>query len=203
MIRTVGKRFFVDIRADILKTLIDCLQNRFSVDQELIAIVQSFIQFSKEFDIRQIHNIFGADLPFVTQNLEFMELVHLKLCNGLNSTDEIKQLILHNDSSKYNCVLTILCRIKACTPQSVDTERSIKANNLFKTANLETENKYMYVYFNMPPLEKWDPRETIVVWINDMTRRNHIDLLQKNTAKKRPYFKGIFFEADSHSTDED
>ena len=34
--RLIGKRQFVDIRGDILKTLIDCLQNRFSLDQELL-----------------------------------------------------------------------------------------------------------------------------------------------------------------------
>lgn len=101
---------------------------------------------------------------------------------------------------KYDNTIAILCHIKACTPQSADVERSVKADNLFKTTsrnklNLETENKYMYVYFNMPALEMWDPRDT-KAWINEKSRREHTDLLQKSTAKKKSYFKGIFKEAD-------
>lgn len=186
--RSIGKRRFIDVRADILKTLIDCRQNRFPLDKDLIDIVQPFIKFAKEADIRQIHKIFGADLSLANLNFEYMELVQLKICNELSLIDEIKQLILHNDSSKYDCILIILCRIKACTPQSADTERAIKANNLIKTAfrtrlNLDTENKYMYVYFNMPALKKWDPRKAVGAWLNEKSHRNHNDLIQKDTAK--------------------
>lgn len=104
-------------------------------------------------------------------------------------------------------MLAILCRINAFTPQSADVERAVKANNLFKTAfrnklDLKTEKKYMYVHFNMPPLEMWDPRNAVVTWLNANNRREHVDLLQKETAQKRPYFKGIFQLAESESNDD-
>lgn len=110
--------------------------------------------------------------------------------------------------SKYDSVLAILCRINACTPQSADVERSIKANNLFKTAfrnrlHLETENKYMHVYFNMPSLERWDSKNTIVAWLNAKNRREHVDLIQKRTAQKRSYFKGIFQSVEDESDDDE
>ena len=64
----------------------------------------------------------------------------------------------------------------------------------------------MYVYFNMPDLEKWDPRSAIKIWLNDKNRREHTDLLRKDTAKKKAYFKGIFqlaTESDYDDDDED
>ena len=76
--------------------------------------------FEKECDIRQIHDMFGTDLSLANLNWEFTELVELKLCRDLNLAQQIKQLIFHNDKSKYENVLTILCRIQASTPQSSD-----------------------------------------------------------------------------------
>lgn len=74
---------------------------------------------------------------------------------------------------------------------------TIKANNLLKTAfrnrlTLQTENKYMFVYFNMPVLEHWDPRAAIAIWLNDKQRRKHTDLISKDTARKQQYSSGIF-----------
>lgn len=207
--RSVGRRDFADIRADVLKTLIDRIETRFSIDMDLIAVVEPFIRFEENADIRQIHNMFATDLSLADLSLEFAELVQLKLLDSeSNLTDKIRQLTSPNNESKYDNVLTILCRIQACTPQSADTERSIKANNLFKTAfrnrlNLETENKYMYIYFNMPPLEEWDPRPAVVSWINEKNRRQHLDLIQKQTSRKRREFKGIFTEVESDDESDD
>lgn len=205
--RSVGSRSFDEIRIDIINKAIEMIEHRFLPDEQLIEIVQPFIEFDKNADIRQIHAKFGADLQLASLNLEFNELVRLKLCSGLSLTNQIKKLIEPENVSKYDCVLAILCRINACTPQSADVERSIKANNLFKTAfrnrlNLATENKYMYVYFNMPPLEMWNPREAVVAWINAKNRREHVDLLQKETARNKSYFRGIFLLAEDSDDDE-
>lgn len=99
-----------------------------------------------------------------------------------------------DDSSNHECVIAALSRINICTPQTADVERSIKANNLLKTAfrnglNLQTENKYMFVHFNMPALESWDPKPAITIWLNDKQRRVHIDIIQKATAKKHHILK--------------
>lgn len=50
----------------------------------------------------------------------------------------------------------------------------------------------MYVYYNMPTLEKWNPKKAINIWLNDKQRREHIDIIQKDSAKKQSYFKGTF-----------
>lgn len=206
--RSVGRRNFGEIRSDVIKNLIEILEDRFLPDEQLIEIVQPFIAFDENADIRQIHAAFGTDLQLASLDLEFKEIVHLNLCSGLSLSNQMKKLIEPEHVSKYDSVLAILCRINACTPQSADVERSIKANNLFKTAfrnrlSLETENKYMHVYFNMPPLERWNPRNAIVSWLNAKDRREHADLLQREKAQKRSYFKGIFQLAENSDDDED
>lgn len=76
--RSIGKRCFVDIRADILKTIIDGLESRFSIDHDFIDIVQPFLQFEEQTDIRKIHSMFGADKPLADLSEEFTEIVQLK-----------------------------------------------------------------------------------------------------------------------------
>lgn len=164
--RSAKKRDFDQIRRDVLKTLNNCLLNRFQLDENLINITKPFVEFKEEANIREIHKIIGADLALSSLSLEYTELLQLKVPRSANLSTQIKSLLNLNESSNYECVKIILSRITACTPQSADVERLIKTNNLLKTAfranlNLTTENKYMFVYFNMPPLEKWDPKKQL------------------------------------------
>lgn len=196
------------IRTDIIEQAIICLEKRFKPDGELIEIVRPFLEFEPNAYIRKIRKIFATDLELATLSLEFDEMVQLQLCKGLGLTDQIKKLIQLINASKYDNVLSILCRVNACTPQSADVERAVKANNLFKTAfrnrlNLDTENCYMYIYHNMPPLEMWSPKKAIVIWMNAKDRRQHVDLIQKETARNRPYFKGIFKLAENQPDEDD
>ena len=116
------RRSLVHVRADILKTLIDTLNDRFSSDEEMLDIIQPFIQHREDTNIRQVHAMLDTDLPFASLNLEFQEIVHQKLYNELSLTDQIKKFV-EPKNSKYENVRTILCRINALTPQSADTER--------------------------------------------------------------------------------
>lgn len=63
----------------------------------------------------------------------------------------------------YREIATIAARILACTPSSADVERCVSSNKKLKTnlrssLSLPTENKYLFIYFNMPTLESWNPR---------------------------------------------
>lgn len=91
--RSSSRRNFHEIRDDIIKKAIDNLERRFLPDEQLIEIVRPFIEFEEDANIQQIHTIFGANLQLATLDLEFKELVHLKLCSGLNLTNQIKKLI--------------------------------------------------------------------------------------------------------------
>lgn len=120
----------------------------------------------------------------MTLSLEYIEALKLN-AHDKNLSKQLKTLINSENPSQFEHMITILSRIKACTPQPADVERLIKSNNLLKTASrsnliLKTENKYMYVYYNMPTLEKWNPKKAINIWLNDKDRREHVDIIQKD-----------------------
>ena len=50
--------------------------------------------------------------------------------------------------------------------------------------SLETENKYMFIDYNMPPLNLWKPRKAILLWLKEKDRRVHENLMQKGIAIK-------------------
>lgn len=212
MVTTTGKhprrkKIFNEIRCDVIKILEECLQNRFQCDFQMIDIIKPFVEFKNEANIKRIHEMFGADLSLSSLSLEYTDLVESRFNDGSSLSKLIKKLVSTEGLSSYKCVATIMSRINTCTPQSADVERCIKANNMLKTAfrntlNLKTEIKYLYVYFNMPPLEKWDPKKSIVIWLNDKKRREHIDIIKKDSARMQRYFKGIF-ESTSVDSDEE
>ena len=50
---------------------------------------------------------------------------------------------------------------------------------------------YIYVHFNMPTLEEWDPRMCVVKWLQQRQRRNK----ETDKARYQRWFKGVFKEA--------
>lgn len=113
----------------------------------------------------------------------------------------ITQLTARGDT--FGAVLTLFGRIAAATPHSADVERSISANNLLKTnlrssIDLKTENKYLFIHFNLPPLIEWNPRKCVIHWINKKVRREHILSIgdKKRKTTKQRYFAGVFAKID-------
>ena len=60
---------------------------------------------------------------------------------------------------------------------------------------METENFYLYVYYNMPPLANWDPRDAVNLWMSDKNRRKR----KCPEATEQKWFKGIFEQKDEDS----
>ena len=56
---------------------------------------------------------------------------------------------------------------------------------------LETENFNLYVHYNMPPLEQWDPKPAMMSWMNERVHRTR----DCPKGEQQHYFKGIFLEA--------
>lgn len=99
--------------------------------------------------------------------------------------------------------LSIFASWPRFTPHLADVERCISANNLLKTSlrsnlALTTENKYLYICFNMPDLENWNPMYAIKKWMST-TRRNRTNTTETSTSKKQAYFKGVFENCDVDS----
>lgn len=127
---------------------------------------------------------------------------HSHMCGNL-SLSEIIQKLCRTAESKQNFkeLITVLARIAAATPQSADVERSISADHRLKSKlrtnmNLETENKYLFIHYNMPVLAEWSPIDAAKLFFSEKTRRER-DASTSVGSKFRaqPYFKGVFPEA--------
>ena len=86
-----------------------------------------------------------------------------KLCKCEESKQNFKELI------------TVFARIVASS-HSADVERSISADHRLKSRlrtrlSLETENKYLFVHYNMPDLADWNPLTAALLFCSEKTRR--------------------------------
>lgn len=98
---------------------------------------------------------------------------------------------------QYLEILTIFSRIYAATPHFADVERVFSAKNILKTnlrssLNVNTENCYLFVYYNLPTLVEWCPKKTVSLWINKKERRRHCITDEDETTTSQRYCKGVF-----------
>lgn len=199
-------------RSKIIDSLLESFKDRFEVEEGFNKTIEPFVKLEKSADIKKVHSLFGADLSLPALALQYRELIEEyagELMPSSTSLAEIVRKIAISPSLKdnFNEIFIVLSRILICTPHSADVERSISANNILKTplrSNLHilTENYYLFVNFNMPPAELWNPRKAITVWINSKNRRKH-DLVPKGKAQKQRYYKGVFRDVDDKKSEDD
>lgn len=194
------------IRAEILAEVVVLTDFRFEENDKMFDTLSPFINFDPNTDIKSVHEAIGSDLELVMLNLQFSELCQSVDLKNLNIHEKIERLVESGDPS--NIIITLLARIAAATPHSADVERSISANNLLKTnlrssLELETENKYLFIHFNLPPLIDWNPRKCVIHWINKKVRREHVLSIgnKKRKTTRQRYFAGIFDQNDGQSTE--
>ncbi|KAF0703482.1 Uncharacterized protein FWK35_00036588, partial [Aphis craccivora] len=56
----------------------------------------------------------------------------------------------------------------------------------------------LFIHFNMPTLQNWDPRPAIQIWLNQNERR----IKDTPKAKEQEWFNGIFMEATKRKSEE-
>jgi len=56
---------------------------------------------------------------------------------------------------------------------------------------VKTENEYLFINFNMPAFQNWEPRPAIQTWLNQNERR----IKDTPKAKEQEWFNGIFMKA--------
>lgn len=197
--RKGNKTDFKNIRDGIIDTIVKGLSERFSTDHDLMKTIEPFLNFNKDADLRKVHELFGSDLPLPSIQLQFIELIDQGISAkfGGNIDDIMKALSRNNN---YKEIMTIIGRIHVLTPHSADVERCISANNLLKTPwrnriKTITECAYLYIHFNMPCLENWDPRQAIKLWMTEKDRRDVSNVIERKSKKSASYFKGIFADA--------
>lgn len=192
---------FLDLRKNILASIRTILNERFDVDKTFLQKCLPFLNFQRDAEIKTVHEILAPDLSLANLNLQFMDIVNNSelLSTDLKINQKILRLAKTNESRKsFRELITVLARIAACTPHSADVERCISSNNRLKTKlrssiTVETENKYLFIHFNMPALNDWNPTTAASLFIEEKTRRKR-DTSTKKGGKPRdqPYFNGVF-----------
>lgn len=56
----------------------------------------------------------------------------------------------------------------------------------------ETENYYLYIHFNMPTLEKWNPRFAVSQYLEEINRRKFHRSTESKKTTQQSYFKHVF-----------
>ena len=87
-------------------------------------------------------------------------------------------------------------RILAAKPHSADVERLISCSVALKSSGrslmlLDNKNLNLYVHYNMPLLDQWDPKPAVMSWMNE---RAHCTR-DCPKGKQQQYSKGIFSKA--------
>lgn len=96
----------------------------------------------------------------------------------------------------FNNVLIIISRVLVAKPHSADVESLISTSIIFKSSDrqslwffmVDTENKYLFAHFKMPPLTIWDPKRSTLLRINLSDRR----FKEIPKAREQDWFKDIF-----------
>lgn len=200
--RTQRALEFDTFRETVIRSLIINMEKRFQIEEEMVNVIEPFINFQENVNLRKIHEIFGADLDLSSIVLEFNEIIELKDELGLGKIlSQTIGKLLRNEHlrSQFKNIIIILARIEICTPHSADVERCISSDNLLKSPlrnrmSVDTETKYLYIYHNMPEIEHWNPRSAIVAYLNEKNRRERMDLMQ-GKAVEASYSKGVFSSA--------
>lgn len=193
--RRASKNDFNSVRKAIIDSIISRLDGRFASDDALMTTIEPFVNFNKNADIRKVHELLATDLDLSSLQLQFNEIVDQNTNAKLNGdAEKMIQTLAANEN--YKEIVTTMSRIHACTPHSADVERCISANNMIKTPlrnsiSIETENKYLFVYFNMPVLEKWNAKKALKLWMNEKQRKDYSNVIERK-AKNASHFKGIF-----------
>lgn len=193
-------------RERVVNCLVTSLDKRLlRENSELLSIIEGLVKFDGSANIEEVHELLGADLDMTALFLQYGDLCRSKAIANLSLHKVVENLASPERLTHFREIAIVLARIVACTPHSADVERSISANNLLKTnirssLALTTENKYLYIYFNLPVLEKWCPKNAIVKWL-EKSRRERSNTTDTSVSKNQRYFKGVFVGVDVEGDD--
>ncbi|VVC36922.1 Hypothetical protein CINCED_3A001486 [Cinara cedri] len=120
---------------EIVESLANFLLQRIDINDKLVHVLKPFINFKQlsQVQLEEVHQIIGSDLDTTKLPLEYAEVLELK------EIEHLRKIIL------------------VAKQHNVDVERLISTSNILKSSDrlsllVGTENEYLFVHFNMPPL---------------------------------------------------
>jgi len=160
-----------------------------------------FLKFQKDANLEAVHKLMCPDLDLMALGMEYNDFTESGQFSNLTLSKIISQLLAAG--GHYDTLARVYARILAAKPHSADVERLISSSNALKSIDrsrmsLETENYYLYVHYNMPAIDLWDPRPAVLTWLSTKARRTR----EVTKAKEQNYFKGVFSEAQKINADD-
>lgn len=161
---------------EIIISLTNFFNERIDVNSEMIKYTTSFVSLQSTADIKKIHEILASDTDLMELSFEYEEILNIDTINDIRKMNLPSLLSFLMQSEFYQNVSLVLSRILVAKPHSADVERLISIGNILKSYDrqnltVETENEYLFIYYNMPSLTKLDPRSAVQLWINKKDRR--------------------------------
>ena len=95
--------------------------------------------------------------------IEFDDVLNMEDVEDFRKLSLMERLQRFAQSDHLPNLTTAFARILAAKPHSADPERLISHSVALKSTSrsrmlLETENLNLYVHYNMPPLDQWNPK---------------------------------------------
>lgn len=193
---------FSVLRQKLTNCILKFLNDRFAVDGKMVEKIGAFCRLDPSGDLKEIRKSIARDVNEFEMEMEYSDLCRIPELQGLNLLMLLQYLANGSKTSDFPEVFAIIARIAVATPHSADVGRSISANNRLKTIfrssfDIQSENKWLFIHFNLPPLENWNPRKAILEYLSRKERRQHqltVEASENGQRKttSQPYFKGIF-----------
>lgn len=150
---------FEELQKEILKSLLDFLEERFEADDNFVKMIEPLLRFDETINIGAIYAAIVPDLNLPNLSLQFQDIASdPKIYENLSLTQLIAKLCKTvGNRIFFKDIITLLSRITACTPHSADVERTISASHRLKSKlrssiTVETENRNLFIHYNMPDL---------------------------------------------------
>lgn len=198
-------RNFAFVREEILKKMDEFTTIRFNgpTDVECDTMMPFFkFENNNQVHVRNVHEIMASDVDISSLYIQFERICNNTELKNMALPKLLQHLVKVDNTDSFTEMVLVLARLIAATPHSADVERSISANNLLKTAlrssiKIHTENNFLFIHFNLPPLINWDPQNAVNYWFTAKERRVHNLTVENENrqTKKRPFFKGVFPQA--------
>lgn len=200
------KREAAAICNEIVLSLCNFLGDRFgdAYEKDTINTLAAFISFDRNIDMQKFHMLICADLDLEALSLEYEEVISLDISTKLQDLSLSGKVQKLAKSPDYSNITIAMARILAAKPHSADVERLISCSNILKSPErsrmtVETENYHLYIHFNMPALDEWNPRPAVLRWIQEKDRRTRECL----KASHQTWFRGVFGHASAAEADID
>jgi hypothetical protein len=184
------------IKNEIIESLKEFLTQRFLDQEDDIDLLKPFVNLQQSVDLKEVHKQFFKDLDLMELCMEYDDVLSMEDIEHFRKLSLRERFQRFVQSEELPNLKVAFARILAAKPHSADVERLISCSVALKSSGrsrmlLETENLNLYVHYNMPSLDQWDPKPAVMSWMNE---RAHCarDCPKR---KQQQYFKGIFSEA--------